>query len=358
MVVTLASVCSALAPDVPQHGVAALAVDLYPELPPDRVRSLFANAGIERRHLARPLDWYAADHGLGERFDTACAEALELGTRAARAALEAAGVNPRSVDSVVVVTTTAVRSPALDASLVPALGLRADVRRVPLFGLASLGGAAAMALAADLVAAGDSCVLVVATELNSLMFAPRAEPPSMQSVVTMALFSDGAAAAVVRSGRAEEHGCRLQLVGRHSTLVPDSLGVMGFDMTDTGLRWRLAPDVPEVARARVAESVACALAEQGWGLGDVDHVLVHPGGAKVLGAVEEALGLPEGALGWSRRAMREHGNISSVTVLVVLEAFLASGPSPGRGLLTAMGPGFGFEHVLFEVVAPGGLNRR
>jgi alkylresorcinol/alkylpyrone synthase len=350
MVATLVSVCSALAPEVPQDDVATFVAGLYPELPPDRVRSLFANAGIERRHLARPLDWYADPHEPGERFDLACAEALELGVRAARAALEAAGVDSRSVDSVVFVTTTAVRSPALDASLVPALGLRPDVRRVPLFGLASLGGASALALAADLVAAGDRCVLVVATELNSLMFAPRAEPGSMQSAVIMALFSDGAAAAVVSSGSAASGGHRLQLVGRHSTLVPDSLGVMGFDMTSTGLRWRLAPGVPEVARLHVTSSVDSALATLGWRRGDLDHVLVHPGGAKVLAAVEDALGLPEGSLSWSRRAMREHGNLSSVTVLVVLEAFLASQPRPGRGLLTAMGPGFGFEHVLFEIV--------
>jgi alkylresorcinol/alkylpyrone synthase len=349
MAAMLASVRSALAPRVSQQDVAALAVELHPDLPPDRIRSVFANAGIEHRHLVRPVEWYGSEHGLAERAELACDQGLELGARAARAALDGAGVSPESVDSLVFVTTTAVRSPALDASLAPALGLRDRVRRLPLFGSASLGGCSGLALAADLVAAGDRYVLVVVAELNSLMFVPRTEPPSMEAVVSMALFSDGAAAAVVRAGSSGDvEGGDLELVGRSSTLVPDSLGVMGFDMAGTGLRWRLAPEVPVLAGARVAESVERALAGRRWRLADLEHLLVHPGGTKVLDAVEDALDLPAGRLGWSRRILAEHGNLSAVTVLVMLEAFLQAGPAPGPGLLTAMGPGFGFEHVLFE----------
>jgi alkylresorcinol/alkylpyrone synthase len=279
----------------------------------------------------------------------ACVEGVALGTRAARTALERSGTSPSDVDTLLFVSTTTVRAPSLDVSMAATLGLRADVRRIPIFGLASLGGAAGLALAADLVRGGDRCVLVVACELNSFMFVPG--EPSMESIVTTALFSDGAAAAVVKPEGSTSAGTDVALLARHTTLVPDSLSVMGFDPTDDGLRWRLAPEVPDVALASTAASVGAALERVGWSLADVDHVLVHPGGARVLDAVELALGLDPGSLEWSRRTMAEHGNISSVTVLLVLEAFLRSAPAAGHGLLTAMGPGFAFEHVLFDVVA-------
>jgi alkylresorcinol/alkylpyrone synthase len=343
----IVAAASALPAPVAQQDVADVATSLAGDLAP-RAAQVFANAGIEHRHLARPLEWYGEPHSPGARFEMACIEGVALGTQAARAALDAAGVPADAIDTLVFVSTTTVRAPSLDVSLAATLGLRADVRRVPLFGLASLGGAAGLALAADLVRAGDGHALVVACELNSFMFVPGR--PTMESLVTTALFSDGAAAVVVRAG-GEGDGPTTRLVGRHTTLVPDSLSVMGFDPTDEGLQWRLAPDVPEVAEQWAAPSVEAALASVGWSIADLEHVLVHPGGAKVLDAVEDALGLARGALGWSRRTMADHGNVSSVTVLLVLEAFLRSGPGPGRGLLSAMGPGFAFEHVLFEVVA-------
>ena len=131
---------------------------------------------------------------------------------------------------------------------------------------------------------------------------------------------------------------------------------MGFDATDEGLQWRLAADVPDVAMTWTRASLDEALALAGWKLGDLDHALVHPGGTRVLDAVERSVGWDPGRLEWSRAVMRDHGNVSSVTVLLVLERFLASAPTPGRGVVTAMGPGFAFEHVLFAVgpgFAPG-----
>jgi alkylresorcinol/alkylpyrone synthase len=327
--------------------VATLATTLHPSIDASRSLELFRRAGIEQRHLARPLEWYAERQPPGVRFRIACDLALEHGAFAARQAMARADVRPSDVDALVFVSTTVLRSPNLDVSLASTLGLRSDVRRVPVFGLASLGGATGVGLAADLTRAGDACVLVIACEMNSLTFVPGED--SMESLVTMALFSDGAAAAVVRGGAEGASQGGLALVARHSTLVPDTLDVMGFDATDEGLHWRLAPDVPEVALAWTRPSVTDALAAVGWGLDDIEHPLVHPGGARVLEAVEEALGWEPGRLTWSRGVMRHHGNLSSVTILLVLEEFLASTPERGRGLLTAMGPGFAYEHVLFEV---------
>jgi alkylresorcinol/alkylpyrone synthase len=348
----VAAVASSLPPAIAQSDVARFATDLCPELEGTRSLDVFSNAGIEQRHLARPVDWYGGDRAPGERFHLACELAAEHGAEAGRLALDRAGVKANEVDSVVFASTTTLRSPNVDVSLAASLGLPAEVHRVPLFGLASLGGAAALGLAGDLVRAGDDCVLVVCAEMNSMTFVAtdvRRDDGrvDMEAIVTLALFSDGAVAAVVRRS-GESHRGPLTLIGRHSTLVPASLHVMGFDPTDQGLRWRLAPEVPDVALEWTPKSVGDALGAWGWDLGAIDHALVHPGGARVLDAVEQSLALPADALRWSRDVMRLHGNVSGVTVLLVLEAFLAAGPPAGRVLLTAMGPGFAFEHVLLD----------
>jgi alkylresorcinol/alkylpyrone synthase len=338
----VAAVASALPEPVAQEAVAALAAELWPELAGTRYLQVFDNAGIDWRRLVRPPAWYATPRPFAERQVLAHDICLELSVAAGQAVLASAEVRPRDVDALVFVSTTVLRAPNLDVDLVGRLGLPRDVRRLPLFGFASLGGAAGLALAADLVRAGYRTVLLVAGEVNSLTFVPG--EPTPEAVVTLALFSDGAASAVVRAGD-DPFG----LVGEHTTLVPDSLDVMGFDPTETGLRWRLSSTVPDVARRETPHGVEEALASVGWGLGDLEHFLFHPGGVKVLDACAEALGIPGEHFARSREILARYGNLSSVTVLALLEHFLAEGPPPGRGLLTAMGPGFGYEHVLFEV---------
>lgn len=342
----VSGVASALPERVPQTAVRDLAASLFPSLAEPRYLAMFDNAAIAFRHLVEPIDRYAIARPPGERQRDANRHGRSLAVAAARAALRRAEVEAGQVDALVFVSTTSLRAPNLDVDLVRELGLPLEVRRVPVFGLASLGGAAGLALAADLVRAGHRHVLVVAVEVNSLHFVP--DDPTPESLVTLALFSDGAAAVVVSDG-ALGGGGAIELVGRHTTLVPDSVRVMGFDPTDQGLRWRLAPDVPQVATAHTRASVASALATCGWSLGDLTHVLLHPGGAKVLDACEAVLGLSSSVLHPSRRVLAEHGNISGATLLLVLEEFIRSGPGPGRGLATAMGPGFAYEHVLFEL---------
>lgn len=339
------SVASSLLGPYGQDEIAEVAKSLLPQIEPAKVQAVFDNTGIECRHLARAPHLYGQSVRPSVRHEMANTLALEHGARAAEIALTQVDLDPDEVDTLIFVSTTVLRSPNLDVSLAETLGMRRSVRRIPMFGLASLGGATALGLAADLVNGGDEVVLVVAAEMNSLTFVPG--DASMESLVTLALFSDGAAAAVVRSNQGSVDST--QIVGHCSTLVPDSLAVMGFDVTDEGLRWRLAPDVPEVARTWARETVDEALSNVGWKAEDLDHLLVHPGGTKVLDAVEETLGLAPGQLHWSRQVMRDHGNLSSATVLLVLERFLDSRPHGGRGLLTAMGPGFAFEHVVFTV---------
>jgi alkylresorcinol/alkylpyrone synthase len=350
----IVAVGSALPPAVSQRDVREFAASLFPDLADPRYLAMFDNAAIDCRRLVEPLASYATARPFAEREAGAIAHGVTLGTDAARSALHTAGVSIADVDALVFVSTTAIRSPNLDVDVAATLGLRAEVRRVPVFGLASLGGAAGLGLAADLVRAGYGTVLVVASEINSLMFVPDRATP--ESLVTLALFSDGAAAAVVRadtdadsvSAGASPAGT-VRLVGRHTTLVPDSLHVMGFDMEATGLRWRLVPEVPALAGEHIRPSVLAALGTVGWSLDDVTQVLLHPGGARVLDACRDSLGIDDTMLHASRQTLADHGNVSSVTLLLVLQQFLSDGPVPGRGVATAMGPGFAFEHVLFEV---------
>jgi alkylresorcinol/alkylpyrone synthase len=326
---------------VTQDAVRAMAMQIFPELEGSRYLRIFDNAGIERRPLVQPLEWYAEAHPLAEREALAVEHGLELGTDAGRSALARAGVEPDEIDALVFVSTTVLRAPNLDVSLVPALGLRHDVRRVPLFGFASLGGAAGTAMAADLVRAGHRKVLVVAAETNSLMFVPDVAF-SPESAVILALFSDGAGAVVVGPEGP------LQVVGSHVDLVPESLPAMGFDPDDEGLRWRLASDVPDLAAEVTRPSAEAACASVGWTLDDVDHLLLHPGGVKILETCAEALGVDVAALERSFGVLADLGNLSSATVIAVLERFLADGPPSGRVLLTAMGPGFALEHVMMQ----------
>ena len=282
----LVAVAASLPPAVAQSEVAGFAAARFPDIDAARVQSVFDNTAIEQRHLASSLSWYAERQSPGVRFRIASDLALEHGSFAARQAMARADVLPDDVDTLIFVSTTVVRSPNLDVSLATTLGLRRDVRRIPIFGMASLGGAAALGLAMDLVRGGDRTVLVIASEMNSLTFVPGDQ--SMESLVTMALFSDGAAAAVVRASVADARPSTVTLLARHSTIVPDTFDVMGFDATDEGLQWRLSSDVPDLARTWTRASVAEALADVGWELDDVDHALVHPGGTKVLDAVERA----------------------------------------------------------------------
>lgn len=353
---TLRGVATSLCHPVPQAEVRAAAERIHPSLTGHRHLAVFDNAGITTRRLAMPPQWYTAERSLAERASLAVRHGRQRAVDAATGALKAAGVAPGDVDAVVVASTTVVGSPALDAHVVSALSLRSDVRRLPLGGMASLGGANALAAGADLVRAGYATVLVVAVEMNSLAFVPT--EASVGELVTMALFSDGAGAVVLsRADTASGCGGRAgggaggeaRVVGSVSQLVPDTDHVMGFDVDDNGLRWHLSPSVPDHARALTAPHVDAAVATVGWTRSDIDHYLFHPGGIKVVQACAESLGIDPKRMALSLEVLADMGNVSGVTVLAVLERFMAQGPPEGRALLTAMGPGFGFEHVMVEV---------
>ncbi|MBX8464455.1 type III polyketide synthase [Deinococcus sp. RIT780] len=329
-----------------QSDVQAAARTLFPRMAArPGLLEVFGNAQIDSRALARPLEWYLTPRGFGEKNAVFIEEARALTRRLAAQALAEAQVAPQDVDAVVVVNTSGLSTPSLDADLIGALGLNRHAARVPIWGLGCAGGAAGLARAADLVRAGFRRVLFVAVELCSLTLVRGDE--SSSNFVGTALFADGGTALVLTAPDVPGPPALAHLHGAYSTLIENSEDIMGWDVVDDGLKVRFSRDIPALVRGMMHGNVEDALAAHGWSREDVGTFVVHPGGVKVLAAYEEALSLPAGALDSSRRVLRQYGNMSSVTVLFVLAEAMQAGPR-GRALLSAMGPGFSAEHVLLS----------
>lgn len=312
-----------------------------------RVADLHRAAGVQARHLALPLPAYADLGGFGDANDAWIRVGVELGEAAVRGALDAAGLAPTDVDALWTVSVTGLAAPSLDARLVNRLGLRRDVRRVPIFGLGCVGGAAGLARVADhLRGAPDHVAVLLSVELCSLTF--QRDDRSVASLIAGGLFGDGAAAAVVVGAGRASAGPRI--VATRSAFYPDTEHVMGWDVRGSGFRIVLSGEVPAVAEQRLRPDVDAFLADHGLDRGDVGVWVAHTGGPKVLEAMQRGLELPEGALDRSWRSLAAVGNLSSASVLFVLADVLASPPPPDGtwGLLLAMGPGFCAELVLLR----------
>jgi alkylresorcinol/alkylpyrone synthase len=315
----------------------------------DRLEELHRAVKVKGRHLALPLAEYPPLDTFKKSNDAWIRVAEELGAEAVLRALEAAGLRPADVDQLVFVTVTGLATPSIDAKLVNRLGLRRDVKRVPVFGLGCVAGAAGLARAADLLRGfpGEVGVLL-SVELCSLTL--QREDLSVANAVASGIFGDGAAAVVLAGGARGGAARGPRVVATRAAFYPDTEWVMGWDFRDTGFQVVLSAQVPQITRENIAGDVDAFLASQGLARGDVRHWIAHTGGPKVLEAFQEALALPDGALARSWRSLEEVGNLSSASVLFVLADLLASGePRPGdRGLVVAMGPGFCAEMVLLQ----------
>lgn len=304
------------------------------------------SSGVEARNLAMPLARYSQLSGFTEANEVFVDVAVGLAEQALENALSEARIRPDEVDVIFSTTVTGLAVPTIDARLATKVGLRPDVKRVPLFGLGCVAGAAGVARMHDYLRAFPQQVAVlVAVELCSLTM--QRDDHSLANLVATSLFGDGAAAVVAAGAQRGAPGP--QVLATRSRLYPDSENVMGWEIGTSGFKIVLSAGVPDVAEKYLGEDVNLFLAEFGLTPSDIDTWVCHPGGPRVIEAVQDVLELPPIALDRTRESLREHGNLSSVSVLDVLRANLADPPPPGSlGMMVAMGPGFCSELVLLR----------
>jgi alkylresorcinol/alkylpyrone synthase len=310
-----------------------------------RLESLFRATGVEGRHLALSTDEMAAITSFAQSNDAYIRCAVELGARATEDALARAGLAPRDVDHVFFASVTGIATPSIDARIANRIGLRRDVKRTPIFGLGCVAGAAGLARASDYLRAfPDQVALLVTVELCSLTL--QRDDESLRNLIASGLFGDGAAA-VVLGGRARA-GTGPQILATRSVLFPDTERMMGWDVGERGFRVVLSAEVPKLVREHLRGEVDDFLAAHELELPAIESYVCHPGGPKVLHAVAESLALPDGALDVTWQSLARVGNVSSASVLFVLdETMRARRPRAGSlGLLIGMGPGFCAELVL------------
>jgi alkylresorcinol/alkylpyrone synthase len=311
----------------------------------ERLIPIFDNVHVDNRYFCVPVEWFEEDHSFPEKNSLYVEHALNLSEKAAKRTLDRVGADPKDIGAIFFVSTTGLSTPSLDAHLIFRLGLSEHTRRVPIWGLGCAAGSAGLARAAEYARLyPDQLVLLVGVELCGLTF--QRGDLSKSNLVSTSLFADGAAAVLL--GGPTSSG--LRVLGGYSTTWAGTEDVMGWELVEAGLKVQLSKSVPVIVRERLRDNLAEACATLDLDLGEIEHFVLHPGGAKVLDAFEEVLGIEAGGLAFSRGVLRDCGNMSSVTVLFILERFLHSGEyTPGDlGVVSAMGPGFSAEHVFFR----------
>lgn len=365
------SLATALPPyTVPQEAIRDLArAHFAPALPDiDRYLPVFRHARIDTRQFVAPLEWFMVPHSFKECNDLFIEAATALGEAAALHTLQAAGLEPHDIDHLFWVSTTGLAAPSPDAILINRLGMGRHIRRTPIWGLGCAGGVAGLARAFEYTRAfPDHRALLLTVELCSVTF--QWDDRSKRNLIAASLFADGAAAVLVEGdelairpgtepGRSTEDyrlaaqspGRPITILGTQSTLWPGTLDMMGWDIVDTGMRVVFSSRIPSIVQSLMRENVAAFLAPYGLAIDDIDHWVLHPGGAKVIAAYQAALGIDPERLRPTGEVLRRCGNMSSATIFFVLEAFLRAGaPAAGEyGVLAVLGPGFSCELALIK----------
>ena len=311
----------------------------------ERLSKVFDTVGVSERHAVLPLEWYLTEQRFTERTSAYIAAATDLFCEAASKALDQAELKASDIATVVTVSSTGIATPSLEARAAARLGFRADVRRVPVFGLGCAGGVTGLAIAARLAeAAPGEVVLLVVVELCTLSV--RLDKPDKANLVALSLFGDGAAAAVLRSQpRGESDVPVVRFTAER--IWPNTIDLMGWDVDATGFVVIFDRAIPPFVESHIGDAMREILHSWHLAPADIDRFVCHPGGAKVITALETALGAESGILDHERYVLRHFGNMSAPTVLFVLERVLQAG-TPKRLVTTALGPGFTFSTACIE----------
>lgn len=314
----------------------------------ERMASAYGNAGVQSRHSCVPLEWYGTAHGWPERARLYEENALALLIEAGQKALAAAGVLAKDVAATITVSSTGIATPSLDSLLQGPLGLSPATQRLPVFGLGCAGGAIGLARAAAMARSMPGrWILFLCVELCGLTF--RAADNSKQNIIAAAIFGDGAAAVLLRAGGAGDSPisrARVHAWSEHTW--PETRDIMGWRVEDDGLGVIFSRSIPHLVCTKLRPVTDAFLRDCGLTQEDLAGLIVHPGGERVLEALESAYGLAPGGLVHARAVLAERGNMSAVTVLAVLERTLAAGEK-GPHLMTALGPGFSAATCLMDL---------
>lgn len=316
----------------------------YPQF--DRLSRTFDTAGIDQRHSVVPIDWFSDAHGWADRNAAFIAGAKTLFIDAAHAALDDAGWRGSDVDVVVTVCSTGLATPSLEAQALSEMGFRDDILRVPVFGLGCAGGVSGLATAEALAAGRPGAkVLLVVVETCSLSF--RADRMQKADIIAAVLFGDGAAAACLCAEKPAS-GNVVTFGKGHQKTWPDTLGIMGWDVDETGFGVVFDRSIPDFVAQEFAAATSGALQAANLAHDEIDRYVCHPGGAKVVEALEGALHLDQGTLDAERETLRHAGNMSAPTVMFVMKSVLASGRT-GQMMACALGPGFTASYLPLTV---------
>jgi alkylresorcinol/alkylpyrone synthase len=317
---------------IAQTEAAQIAHQLFSEVADiSRLIPVFANTGIERRYSCVPIEWYLDDHGWVDRTALYVSSAVDLLEQVTRKLLDETGLAADQLDGVVLVSTTGVATPSLDALLIERMKLRRDIQRLPIFGLGCAGGVIGLARAAQLAMVQPGAkILFLAVELCALTF--RKNDISKSNIIATALFGDGAAGAILST---DGEGPEVGPSGEYTW--PASLEVMGWDMAEDGLKARFAKSIPDLVARDFRRLLDEFLSRHDIPLSSISGFACHPGGAKVLDALENAMDMQRGDLKESRGVLRDFGNMSAVTALFVAERMRLMGQ---QTLMSALGPGF------------------
>jgi len=314
---------------------------------PQLLARLHRNVSVEGRYLALPTEKYYDIETWGQANDQWIAVAQELGEQALCRALHHAGLGPQALGALIFTSVTGISSPSIDALLINRMGLPANIRRVPIFGLGCVAGAAGIARAADYVRAYPSqAAALVSVELCSLTI--QRDDLSVANLISSGLFADGSAAVIVTGRDVQSAGPKI--LATRSVFYPETEEMMGWKVSEKGFRITLSPEVPNLIREHLGHDVDAFLGDHGYHRSDIKSWVLHTGGPRILEATADALDLHNGQLDASWECLRRVGNLSSASVLVVLEDVMRNRrPEAGTlGMLAAMGPGFCSELLLLQ----------